>query len=759
MIDYQGTTLWVAAFENAAVQTEMGKRARDDLLTAYRKLEVRIEPILDKVPDDCKGLTLHNISHVHQLWTVADQICGPDYPLNPLEGFVLGAAFLIHDAGLTAAAYPGGLDAVRKTKFYRDRVGALLRKESGEAPSPQDLDNPPVTAAERALFDTLRAIHAKRAERLLDTSNLHPLTGEPYPLFPDADLFFDCGEVIGLVAASHHWPIHEVDARFQEPRTPPADFTGWPIDAVKLACIIRTADACAIDERRARIMPFLLADPKGVSRDHWAFQAYLNPGARPDEALVFQSKVPFPRKDMSAWWTAYDAIGIADRELRDSDRLLRARAISGRHPALRPFKVRRVEGAGDPERLKDMVRVSGWTPVDTSVRIENPLALIEKLGGWQLYGNDPSAPLRELIQNAADAVRARRTRPNAYARSVRYPGHIDIILEVSESSEDISSLVLTVADNGLGMPPDIMTGALLDFGRSFWSTEEAAKKYPGLVSDPSFQPTGRFGIGFYAIFMIANDVKIMSRPWNAGLNDVKVLHFREGIRGRAELRGHDESEDGPFSQEHSTLVRAVIERINWIGWFAGLSVRRSEREAEEDRATDFWELVERTARQLVFALDVECRLSINAKLPLVLNKPGILDAQVEEFARAYNEILADQDEQPFSSISPEEVPLIDCIVDAQERVHSRGLVDSSGRHGWIHVGGLSVFREADGLIKGIVAHTPGTAARTGGPRVVPKEMLIRWGNEQLRRVAESLLNTESRLAAIANLARISHARG
>lgn len=142
MSDYQHTSLWQTGFFGPSVRTQADGVARDDLLAAYRSLEDHVEPLLRTIPESCQGLTLHDISHVRQLWSVASEICGPNYPINPLEAFVLGAAFLLHDAGLTVAAYPEGLAGLQATKFYRDRVAALLRGETGQAPSPASLQSP-----------------------------------------------------------------------------------------------------------------------------------------------------------------------------------------------------------------------------------------------------------------------------------------------------------------------------------------------------------------------------------------------------------------------------------------------------------------------------------------------------------------------------------------------------------------------------------------------------------------------------------------
>jgi hypothetical protein len=108
--DYKSTTLWATAFGNTGLQNDRQEAARNDLLSALRKLEERVAPLLAKIDASCHELTIHDITHVHQLWSVASEICGPDYPLNPLEGFVLGAAFLIHDAGSYGRCLSGGTD-------------------------------------------------------------------------------------------------------------------------------------------------------------------------------------------------------------------------------------------------------------------------------------------------------------------------------------------------------------------------------------------------------------------------------------------------------------------------------------------------------------------------------------------------------------------------------------------------------------------------------------------------------------------------
>lgn len=55
------------------------------------------------------SLTIHDVTHLDALWETADVIAGPDYPLNPPEGYVLGGSILLHDAALCFEAYGGGV--------------------------------------------------------------------------------------------------------------------------------------------------------------------------------------------------------------------------------------------------------------------------------------------------------------------------------------------------------------------------------------------------------------------------------------------------------------------------------------------------------------------------------------------------------------------------------------------------------------------------------------------------------------------------
>jgi Histidine kinase-, DNA gyrase B-, and HSP90-like ATPase len=561
--------------------------------------------------------------------------------------------------------------------------------------------------------------------------------------------------IIGKIAASHHWDLSEVAREFAEPLSPPADFPGWPIDALKLACILRCADACAIDERRAPTMAFIVENPRGVSRAHWNFQAYLKPAYLPagQEAVVFQSTFPMKREHMDAWWLSYEAAIIADRELRGCNRLLNSEVGRGGRPRDVRLAARRVEGAGDADRLAQLVAAEGWRPIDTAVRISDPLALIERLGGKHLYGNDHTAPIRELVQNAADAVRALR-RQNGYAPKVQDAGKIQVTIK--KLGPD---WVLSVADDGIGMPEEVLAGPFLDFGKSFWQSDRITSLYPGLASNREFRPTGQFGIGFYASFIIGRDVKVLTKPYNGGDDRRRVLHFLNGVRRRAELRAYDQVLDGAWPHGQNTIVEIRFTGDEWLSRFASLSFREVLDRPIISGEARYWDFFAKTLEQLVFCLDVTVNLTTEFFTEKIVNQIDIFETPRHVFAQQFNRVFATS---LIDRIPDELIPLIETMNDG-EKPRTRGTVTIGNFiKGIYHIGGLTVFSPQSGgpygtrHVTGAHQAVPTTAARQSLERLASKDNFRRWAEVQLRKLDDVDLDDLQRGEALLSIHAITN---
>lgn len=138
--------------------------------------------------------------------------------------------------------------------------------------------------------------------------------------------------------------------------------------------------------------------------------------------------------------------------------------------------------------------------------------------------SDKSVFLRELISNAADACE--KLRYQAIARPELLGDdasgmRIDITL-------DRARRTLTVADNGVGMTAEEMTEALGTIARSgtraFMEGLQGGANNQGKTQDASEDTAtasgeahliGQFGVGFYAAFMVADQVEVFSRKAGA----------------------------------------------------------------------------------------------------------------------------------------------------------------------------------------------------------------------------------------------------
>lgn len=81
----------------------------------------RVKRLVDRIAKDMPGYTVHDISHLDALWETADLVTPPSLSLNPPEAFVFGLAILLHDAGMSLAAYVDGIDELRNTLSGKTR--------------------------------------------------------------------------------------------------------------------------------------------------------------------------------------------------------------------------------------------------------------------------------------------------------------------------------------------------------------------------------------------------------------------------------------------------------------------------------------------------------------------------------------------------------------------------------------------------------------------------------------------------------------
>jgi len=113
--------------------------------------------------------------------------------------------------------------------------------------------------------------------------------------------------------------------------------------------------------------------------------------------------------------------------------------------------------------------------------------------------------LRELISNAADAID--KVRFEALKDPALAQGDTDWKIKLTSDAE---AGTLTVSDNGIGMSRDAIVDNLGTIAKSGTRAFLDSLKQADVKDRPEL--IGQFGVGFYASFMVADRVTVVSRP-------------------------------------------------------------------------------------------------------------------------------------------------------------------------------------------------------------------------------------------------------
>jgi molecular chaperone HtpG len=151
------------------------------------------------------------------------------------------------------------------------------------------------------------------------------------------------------------------------------------------------------------------------------------------------------------------------------------------------------------------------TETDTKMQFQAEVSRLLDIVANALY-SDKEVFLRELISNSADACDRLRYAAITKPELIEGAGELGIRLVVDKDAR-----TLTVSDTGIGMNRDELIANLGTIAKSgtsaFLSSLGDAKKDVNLI--------GQFGVGFYAAFMVADRVEVLSR--HAG--DAEAWHW------------------------------------------------------------------------------------------------------------------------------------------------------------------------------------------------------------------------------------------
>ncbi len=187
--------------------------------------------------------------------------------------------------------------------------------------------------------------------------------------------------------------------------------------------------------------------------------------------------------------------------------------------------------------------------------------------------------LRELISNASDALDKLRFESNRGSEIADKDIPLEIKIDFDEKKN-----ILTVSDTGIGMTRDELITNVGTIAKS--GTEEFLKLIAETKGEAS-NIIGKFGIGFYSVFMVAKEVVITTRSfrsealpveWHSdGLGDYEISELEEKTSRGTKITVHLKEDAKEFTEKwrleniikkHSNFVSFPIylgkEKINTV---------------------------------------------------------------------------------------------------------------------------------------------------------------------------------------------------
>jgi len=326
----------------------------------------------------------------------------------------------------------------------------------------------------------------------------------------DEKLPMGTADLVGLITRGHGLPIRSCFS-YLESKHALCEYK--QTHAVFLMALLRIADYLQIQPRRAptQILNVMrLRSP--VSKGEWDFHHAIETieyHDDPESLLVIAS----PR-DINTFLKIKDWLIDFQSELDTCWAILGEvygpRVIRGLNKL--GFVLRRIRSNLD--EIDTFSKTVEYIPTRAVFKTADPSVLNLLVG--PLYNDDPAFAVRELVQNAVDAVRELHEYQKHHKGEIKkelLDQEADVVVAINRKPS--GELCLTVSDRGIGMTADVIRDYFLCAGASFRESEVWRKEFTGPTGRTSVLRSGRFGIGVLAAFLIGNEIRVSTRYVNS----------------------------------------------------------------------------------------------------------------------------------------------------------------------------------------------------------------------------------------------------
>lgn len=529
---WQNTWLWKTLAKRAATR---GNYHASELLPTMEQWMKRLDAVLQKGGTAPLDFTLHDAGHALRVaHRMDDLLTGPvRRNLSDYELALLLLAAYGHDIGMTPER--GKVTAHHRHLFQPDQsalnpeeISAFRKYLDESAGQPISL---PLTSslADLNLADELITHYIRERHNDWSAEWLRQNLSQPGDSFGHLP---GVVETLVRLCTSHHLDVRKLgNSRFDPILTPGPK--PQLIHLRHLACILRLADILENDPERtpAVLLRHRSIEERSRSLVHWQKDHALAIDLRGDR-LHFQARphtaVAHRALLQLKEWIDHELHGIAAFGERLPAENKVGKDLIRRDWHLAPACTQDIRPADDSYEYID-----GAFRPDTG-------RLLQLLSGEQLYG-DPLHAVRELLQNAFDAVREKIAR-----KRLDLPNPADRKWEETLGNQEHVALTLrpgphggwqlVCEDSGVGLTRDIINNNVLISGTG---RRHAIRQLERDCAEKGFHPglTGQFGIGVLSYFMLADEVTLETTRYQGCGDSVENWHFTtRGVGSFGELK-------------------------------------------------------------------------------------------------------------------------------------------------------------------------------------------------------------------------------
>lgn len=354
-------------------------------------------------------------------------------------------------------------------------------------------------------------------------------------------------KIVSLVCNSHTIPAEQLEGEYKKDYPYQKMVGTISVNLLYCSLILRLADILDFDRERTPEVLFENISPKNeISVKEWNKHKSVV-GWKISDEIFFECECTHPVYEK----TLRQFLDYIDSELKSC--LLIVKNFPKSEKIAERYKLE-LSSIVTHSKISAKNNAYSYFDLEFSLSYEEIMKLLMDINLW----GGTSLCVRELIQNAYDAIRHRRAKEAAKGKEWN-EGKITLIQRLNNEGK----LELVCKDNGIGMDEYILENYFFKVGRSYYRSPKFEQERVGFKGkNVDFDPISQFGIGVLSTFMVGESLKIRTERYLGSFQRGKALEVDVSGFSRMVVIKELESEPNPGTEIIVTGEKLSKEKID-----------------------------------------------------------------------------------------------------------------------------------------------------------------------------------------------------